>query len=362
MRKIILSILTKIAVTLLCITSISVSAYDGSSTIYANTQFPNTYNLSVGESYQKGYSDLTYKMVTLARQVGMFTSQEGSVLYVNILSVTGLPTGLSWDQIKDSRHPADNTFYIYGTVPVNITPGTYEVSVVGEDAAAGNTATQIIKLHIGTALPQPTQPTLSISGVLGATANPVSISQYFHAPNGLPMEYKTVANAGPLPAGISLDTNGNFIGHYTQVGTFPNVQVVAREVGQTDYGFPLTMTFSVSTAPISQATTLTCPTVTQLQGCPSSVTVMDSAGHPHTFVSKICNGVLWDFNRADLRLAGSSVPNGLSCSYLTSTVPQGIGFVYTLDPAPVGTYYGSNPSDTTGSCTTSVSACTFNIP
>jgi hypothetical protein len=382
MHKIIMNTLKIVIAVLCCAVSISVVAYDGSSTIYANINFPKDYYLNVGQSYQQGDENLTYKMAAVAGQNGLFASDDQSILYVEIVTVTDLPNGLSWTQHTDTEHPANNLFYLYGTVPVDITPGVYQVKVQGQDGARRqNKATQVINLHIiSIPLPQPTQATLAISGTLGATLNAdntPNISQYFRAPNGAQMEYKVVDTSTlPLPSNsISLNPNGEFQGRYRQVGVFPNVQVVAKTVNQTEYGPPLTITFTVTETPpidppikppAKPPLTLTCPTVDQLRSapgsCPAYVDVADSAGNSHRFEKKACNGLLWDFHTADLRNNASPSPNGLSCSYLTSGAPPGVGFVYTLESAPVGTYYGSSPSNTADSCSTSVDGCKFNIP
>ena len=235
-------------------------------TIYANKNFPNNYYLTPGQSYKKGDAKLTYKMMNIPGQPGMFDSYEQTILYIKIIKVTGLPKGLTYSQDLDTRYPLGNTFYIYGQLAADVTQGVYEVTLRGQDGAVPtNLADEIIYLHIGTGTippPAPVTQTPVITANLGDQAPlnlpplNVTLANYFTTTTTID-SFKIMDGIDPATFGLSFDTSkGNFSGTYTAAGNY-EVQVAAHNSG--GWSSPLLVTFNISAPP---APVLTAPALT----------------------------------------------------------------------------------------------------
>lgn len=260
MRNLIKNVIVVLGLILISFSLIAASIVKNSNgdapTIFANPTFPNQYTLKAGQTYPQGYADLTYKMMNVPGQVGMYGSYEQSILFIEIINVTGLPAGLQYTQDVNSRNPLSNGFYLFGTIPADVTPGVYTVTITGKDGAVpANTADQIIYLTIGTeaAPPTPNNQTPQISGNVGEQpplALPplnLPLTNYFTSSVAID-GFKTVGATDPASFGISLDaTSGNFSGTYTQAGTY-TIQVEAHNIA--GWSAPLSVIFSISAPPV----------------------------------------------------------------------------------------------------------------
>ena len=238
-------------------------ALQGSSTIFPNPEFQQDYPVDyqqghyimTGVNYAEGDSELSYKMATVINQIGMFDSSSKSITFIKIVNVQGLPPGLQIDQTVDRKHPQDNTLFFYGIIPATVAPGVYTVTVTAQDLAVPtNFATQTINLHIASNVPQPTQPTKIVNGLVGQTPNIGNMSQFFN-PQGI--QQFRIQDASTLPPGISFSTSGDFTGSYTQAGVYNQVEIQGYNQ---DWGSPINVIFYIS-QPDSPPVPVTDPTI-----------------------------------------------------------------------------------------------------
>ncbi len=253
-----------------------------SPTIYPNPGFPQSYNVSAGQNYSKG-GQLTFKMVKIDNPTqGLFDSHEGTQLAARVSTVTGLPPGLTWDQSGSPYPPADNTFYIYGTVPVETTPGVYQVNVNAYDAINPQyTGTQVLYLTVGSVVPQPTQPVQIVGNVGDDSSTAGSMSQYFQVPSGAAIDQYQVVNPDALPAGVTLDTtSGIFNGKYQQ--PTPTPVPVVNVIAHNAYGWTpaatssLLVTFSISQPDTVPYITAPYPPVTATVNTPNALSSLSN--------------------------------------------------------------------------------------
>lgn len=215
-------------------------------TIYPNPNFITDYYLNAGQTYPKETADLSYKMMEIVSQTGMYSSYERSIIYIEIETVEGLPPGLHYDQLLDKRRPARNTFYIFGTIPTDVPTGIYQVTLKGRDGAhPNNLVPRTLYLHIGSTTPQLKQTNLQVRGNIGDVPNTQNMSHYFQLPFGAaPIDQYKINNLDTLPSGIHFTSAGDFQGNYNQAGIFDHVEVTAHN--QSGWSAPLAVTFIVS--------------------------------------------------------------------------------------------------------------------
>src|SRR6185437_8455305 len=80
--------------------------------LIANPDFPTDYTVMAGEpvSYTFPIVDVVLK------QVGMFKSLHSTIDYIDVVSISGLPTGFSTSQATYPLYPVKSTFTIGGTI------------------------------------------------------------------------------------------------------------------------------------------------------------------------------------------------------------------------------------------------------
>ena len=120
---------------LACPLLLSASVHTKPLTIYTNPDFPKDYYLSPGQDFPHGNPDLSFNMMNVPGQMGLYDSYEQTILYIIIPTITGLPAGLSYDQDLNSRRPLSNLLYLFGTIPLDVKQGVYTVTITGQDGA-----------------------------------------------------------------------------------------------------------------------------------------------------------------------------------------------------------------------------------
>lgn len=297
-------------------------------TIYANQNFPQHYYLNPGQDYPHGNPDISFKLMNVPGQMGMFDSYEQTILYINIFNISGLPAGLSFDQDSNSRRPLSNSLYLFGTLPADVKQGVYTVIISGLDGAVpANTADAVIYLHIGAtaSAPVPAQQTPEINGNLGDTVPtdlpPLNkpINAYFTSSLAID-GYQLSGGTPPESFGLNFDpVSGNFSGSYSQAGNF-TVNVQAHN--SAGWSTPLYVVFNIIaiTPPPPNSATLVCPTVAQLgYGIPPhNYMIQDSQHNTHSLTLTATSvGLLSTFYGAELSQNGEHTT--LWCEYVSGS-------------------------------------------
>lgn len=220
-------------------------------TIYANPNFKNEVCIAAGQNYDSLDPRLSFKMIDQVNNTGLFSSLEGSIVYIITKQVESLPDGLRWGEVVNFRYPTSNTFYIYGKLAENFPKGTYPVAMTGEDGVRrGHFATQIIKLNVTDDCeidkpPYATQSLLIVNALVGDQVNVDIKNKFATYPDSSNIDSYTIQ--GELPAGVVF-ANGVFTGNYSQEQQL-DLQVLAHNSAKRNNGWSsnnLTVKFNIT--------------------------------------------------------------------------------------------------------------------